>query len=166
MVRGYLKDTRSRSAKEVSEALAASFTKIFRSTGPPIPPPYESVYKGEQLFGKTTDSVLQEYHSFGIELGEGYKGEPPDYLGFELNFMRFLCEREAEAREEGDLKNLKNILDAEKRFLEEHLLTWIDTFYDVVSKFEDNGFYLGWVYFIKYWVEYDYKTISQLLSQL
>jgi TorA maturation chaperone TorD len=158
-IEGYLRDTRERSADEVSRALAASFTRLFRGTIPLIPPPYESVYKGEQLFGEITASVLKKYRSFGMELRESYKGEPPDYLGFELDFMRFLCEREAEAREDGDLKSLGKVLDAEKRFLEEHLLTWIGRFQDIVRKFDDKGFYQGWVDFTKNWLVQDYKNV-------
>jgi TorA maturation chaperone TorD len=162
-IESYLNDTRERSAKEVSEELSASFTRLFRGTIPLIPPPYESVYKGEQLFGKTTSSVLQKYRSFGMELGEEYTGEPPDYLGFELDFMRFLCERETKAREEGDLENIRNILEAEKRFLEEHLLTWIERFSDIVRRYVDKGFYQGWVDFTKNWLSQDYKNLRNLI---
>lgn len=164
-VESYLDKTRKRSSKEVSEELAASFTRLFRGTIPLIPPPYESVYKGEQLFGEITSSVLQKYRSFGMGLRGSYKGEPPDYLGFELDFMRFLCEREAVAREDGDLKSLGKVLDAEKRFLEEHLLTWIGGFQGIIRKFDDKGFYQGWVDFTKNWLSQDYTVLGDLLGE-
>lgn len=156
-VKGYLQSTRQASPEDVCRDLAASFTKFFRSTAPPIAPPYESAYKGEQLFGKATDAVLRVYRSHGMELGGEHKGEPPDYLGFELDFMRFLCESEGEAQD-------TKILEAEKDFLEEHLLTWVERFAEIVRKYDDKGFYAGWCEFAVSWLKQDYRHITDLLS--
>ncbi len=164
LVESYLKDTKDSSAREVSEALSASFTKFFRGLVPYIPPPYESVYKGEQLFGAATDNVIQAYRSFSMELGDSYKGEPPDYLGFELDFMRFLCEREAEALDKEDSEKLQHTVEAEKRFLEEHLLTWIRRFQDIVRRFDDKGFYMGWIDFTEYWLRRDYERVCSMVG--
>ena len=162
-VHGFFRENEDKPPEEVTKGLIGSFTRIFRSTSPPVIPPYESIYRGEKLYGESTMSVLKEYRSFGLELDEDFKGEPPDYLGFELDFMRFLCEKEAEAFESGDLRTLQTILEAEIRFLEEHLLTWIHMFHDVVSRFDD-GFYQGWIEFIRHWLVQDHRTLARGLK--
>lgn len=162
-VHGVFRETEETHPEKVTRKLIGSFTKIFRSTSPPVPPPYESIYRGEELYGESATSVLHEYRRFGLELDEDFKGEPPDHLGFELDFMRFLCEKEAEAYESGDLGTLQIVQEAEIRFLEEHLLTWIHLFYDAVSRLDD-GFYQGWIEFIKHWLVQDHRTLIRGLK--
>lgn len=158
---GFMESRKSNSAEDIVLELSGSFTKLFRGMVPTIPPPYESLYKGESLFGETTCRVLKRYNRYGLKLNEEYKGEPPDYLGFELDFMRLLCQREADAWENGDIEILRNLLDAEKSFLEEHLLTWVGRFQEVIEKYDDIGFYSGWYIFTLDWLDQDYMHIMQ-----
>jgi TorA maturation chaperone TorD len=147
--------------EDIALELSASFNRLFRGTVPHIPPPYESVYREDILFGEAAARVLRKYRSHGMELREEYRGEPPDYLGFELDFMRFLCEREAEALEKSDASAISNVVYAEKCFVRDHLLSWVGGFRDVVRRHDDKGFYAGWCDFTLEWLIWDYRNLRR-----
>ncbi|HIH45038.1 MAG TPA: molecular chaperone TorD family protein [Candidatus Methanoperedenaceae archaeon] len=92
-------------------------------------PPYESVYTGDtpgQLWGEPTLCVLKEYMREGLKPARAE--EPPDHIVCEMDFMRHLCEKESLAWEGGDCERARAVLEAEARFLKEHLLQWIPAF--------------------------------------
>jgi len=68
------------------------------------------------------------YRAFGMELvGDG--GERQDHLGVELEFLAVLCGQEAHALEQHIPDDLLEVnLDAQRRFLREHLGRWSITF--------------------------------------
>jgi len=47
-----------------------------------------------------------------------------DHIGVELEFMHHLCEAQLKAEEEGDMIGVNHLLNAQKEFLNLHLLNW------------------------------------------
>ncbi|MBI5354835.1 MAG: molecular chaperone TorD family protein [Candidatus Aenigmarchaeota archaeon] len=115
--------------------VGTEFTKLFRGlrkTG--IPPPYESVYAGEeQVMGDVSDSVKSFYKEAGLKLADSFQGEPPDHIGFEIFFLGYLCNKELE---DDNTKKIK------ARFMQEHLMRWAVPF---LRKVQQSGseFYGG-----------------------
>jgi len=130
------------------KALRLEFDALFRVPGPAYATPYESVYcdgvgqsKGP-VWGPSTGAVKWFYEQMGAGLTQDYP-ELPDYIGAELDFMRFLCAQEAEVWAEGDSESAARYLHAQNQFLNEHLGRWIEPFAEVMKANAQSGFYRG-----------------------
>lgn len=102
------------------EAVAEEYTRLFLGPLGHDLNPYESFY----LTGRVLDRPLAVLRGFLAEIGfakdERY-AEPEDFLGFELDVMRRLVERQGEA---GDPDRETRWLDLQAAFLKRHLLVW------------------------------------------
>lgn len=157
----FLRTSGKNALEKVSEMFSVEFTSLFRGVkgGESPPPPYESVYREGLCWGESTVKVLEEYRRFGLTLGKEHEGEPPDHISFELAFMGFLCEREAEALRNGDRGEALRLLDAEERFLGEHLLKWVNEFSENIRRYDRLGFYRGWADVTEGWISLDHRHI-------
>jgi TorA maturation chaperone TorD len=90
-------------------------------------PPYASWYLDGQLSGASAQWVEQAYAARGLERAPD-AGEPPDYLGAELEFLHFLARHELAARGTDDAASLRVILTAEKDFVLGHVARWLPPF--------------------------------------
>ena len=75
-----------------------------------------------------------------IELRGDGTGEPADHVTVELEFMAFLCGKEA-ATWDVDEREAGLILVREARFLEAHLARWLPAFADRLASAPDPGIY-------------------------
>jgi TorA maturation chaperone TorD len=147
------------------DELAIDFTRLLRAYRPdmPLKPPYESVYRGdEQVYSDTTSKVIQNYRDHGLGVNDDYQGEPPDHIGIELDFMSNLCRMEAKEWEKGDVSKSISLLDAENRFLQEHILTWIYVLCDQIKKYGKTDFYRGLAELTESWVTFDNEQIDAI----
>ncbi len=62
---------------------------------------------------------------------------------FELDFMRHLAEKEAEAWPSNNLEEVMKITKSEQVFLDEHVLRWIPRFCDLMFDQAELDFYRG-----------------------
>ncbi len=126
--------------------LQQEFVRLFRGLSPQHspPPPYESVYRGSPAspatWGSSTVEVRRKYREFGLEPAEDFRGEPPDQLGLELQFMAHLCE-------EAPLQ-----WEVQRAFLEEHL-SWFGAFRGAVLKHAPHRFYEGILNLTEQWLK-------------
>ncbi len=92
-------------------------------------PPYETSYLQEQTFARVSElaDITGFYRAFGLEPSAGV-GEPPDYVGAELEFMAVLCAKEAYALEHGWAELAQVCRDARRAFLRDHLGRWFPLF--------------------------------------
>jgi TorA maturation chaperone TorD len=139
----YVADNRGRPVEVVAEELAVERTRLFRGLkrgyGPP--PPYETVYRDtERTMPMRTIAVSKLYEEVGANLSKELK-EQPDYIGVELDSMRLMCEREAEAWGTGKVEDAKRMLQLERKLLNEHLAAWIPKFCDTALNDARTGFY-------------------------
>jgi TorA maturation chaperone TorD len=84
--------------------------------------PYESVYKEGKIAGSALLSVKKFYVTEGVAIDK--LKDLPDYIGLEFDFMHFIIEREVLAWEITDKTPVIHLLEVEKKFLENHILTW------------------------------------------
>ena len=157
----------SSSLTKLAEMLAIDYTMLIRGVKQEYspPPPYESVYQEDdgRVFGLITTEIKEKYLCFGLDTANELHGEPPDHLSFELEFMRILCAREAEAWGKGDEASAVNLVREQRGFLEEHLLTWLPRFCQKVREFDRNGFYDGFAELTEGWVRFDDENCGQRL---
>ncbi|MDR7417142.1 MAG: molecular chaperone TorD family protein [Armatimonadota bacterium] len=69
------------------------------------------------------------YRAFGFEA----RGERPDHLAAELEFLALLCLLEARALLAGQPEEARVCAEARASFLRDHLLTWLPTFQEKVE---------------------------------
>jgi TorA maturation chaperone TorD len=129
------------------------YNSLFIVPGGKYLSPYESVYRdGRQkedgvaadgiLMGPSTLSVLNFYEKSGAKLPPDYT-EMPDHIAAELEFMRYLCETEARALDEGKEDVAADYAEVQRRFLEEHLTRWMPDLFERLRKHTKSGLWLG-----------------------
>jgi DMSO reductase family type II enzyme chaperone len=90
---------------------------------------YETEYGLPHEFRQAQEmaDICGFYRAFGFESG-GPLHERPDHLAVELEFMHVLALKEAYALHNGNLEHAEVVIDAQRKFLEEHLGNWINLF--------------------------------------
>jgi TorA maturation chaperone TorD len=74
------------------------------------------------MAGRALSSVKKFYVTEGVAIDK--LKDLPDYIGLEFDFMSYMIEREALALEITDKTPVIHLLEVEKKFLENHILTW------------------------------------------
>jgi len=136
---------RRMSAKAALMRLAVDRTRLLGGVAPGYGPPFpsESVYREGRLMGDTTRAVAQSYHKLAVYVPQD-SYDPPDYVAFELDFMRVLCAKEAEAWGSGEVNDALQLLRREESFLEDHILQWVPRFCEeVLRETRITDFYRG-----------------------
>jgi TorA maturation chaperone TorD len=114
------------SVKDASDnikIMRKDFLDLFAGTGNPLAPPYESVYRSKDhlLFDKQTAEVREFYNLYGWE--SKFKGNiPDDHLGIEMLFLTLMIEKYLEFEDKTCEDEMKIEI---RRFIDQHLLSWI-----------------------------------------
>lgn len=114
--------------EQLRQELAVQGARLFKGIAPGYgpPPPYEAVHRrpGAGVDADTLLSLREFYREAGADLAP-ISDERSDHLGMELDFMRFLCAEESRLWESEDAWAAIRYRGIQRRFLAEHLLTWI-----------------------------------------
>ncbi|GBE57213.1 chaperone protein TorD [bacterium BMS3Abin01] len=152
------------------EDLAVEYARLFLGPGKHIPP-YESVHHERtdgdwgSLWGADTVAVKKFIESTGLEYRSEYDGLP-DHIGVELEFMKEVTRREAQAWEEKDEDGADCCLKIKKKFIEEHLARWIPVFCDKVIAAANLSFYREIAAITKSFIEFERKETDRYLSRV
>lgn len=150
------------------DVLKTEYTRLFLGPAELPVPPWESVFttRKQVLFQKSTLEVRAAYRRSGFE-ATGYPREADDHLAVELNFLGALAERALGAREAGDAAAFDKALDAHRRFLDEHLLVWIDEFAERMGKISSVGeFYPSFASLTQMFLRRDRGLIDELRGSM
>jgi TorA maturation chaperone TorD len=146
LIEGFIGDSKGKEVEELLTELGVERTRLLRGVQPGYgpPPPYESVYVGSEKAPQMQASIAvrHAYAEAGVGLPEEVRDQP-DFIGFELDFMRHLTAKEAQAWAEGNREEAQEALEKEQGFLEEHVARWIPRFCDVMAKEARLDFYRG-----------------------
>jgi TorA maturation chaperone TorD len=128
-------------AKEGIDELLVEYTRLFLGPVEAVARPYGSVWltKEKTLMQESSMDVLELYREGGFDLAEDFR-ELPDHVSAELEFLYLLNFRENRARRDDDAA-LAGILALKRRFLEQHLGTWVPAFCRAVSEGSTGDFY-------------------------
>jgi TorA maturation chaperone TorD len=90
--------------------------------------PYASVFLDESatLGGRVTQNVLSFYHKGGFDIA--LESESADHIALQLQFLAFLSAAEGEALEDELVHVALSIKQLQRRFMDEHLMTWLPAF--------------------------------------
>lgn len=128
---------------DLLQELSVDWTRIFRGISPGYgpPPPYEGVYRNNGGVGaELIQKINKEYMNQGLVIS-GNRRDRPDYLGYELDFLQFLCEQLAKAAENNQKKEEDNYRKVFINFVSEHLSTWVGNFCAKAEKHVQTSFY-------------------------
>ena len=144
------------------QRLAVEYTRLFAGLHRDLvlPPPFESLHRGDNLMGEINLSVMDRYRQAGYGIIEADAG-PQDHIGVELRFMALLFYDEFESLNQGDSDKVAEIRQHQHLFLNEHLLQWVPEYCQRVKKETREEFYVHVAMITKQTLEkMDYKTAS------
>lgn len=103
--------------------------------------PYGSVYieKKRRVMEDSTLNAARYYQEAGLSVDIK---EPADHIVIELEFMYYLCNKEASAEKNGQLEEVQNLRDMQVRFCHYTMKPWVASFCDAIRTGTDNDFYL------------------------
>ncbi len=128
--------------KERIDDLKSDYLRLF-DVGREISP-YETEYMKEKASRKPFElsDITGFYAAFGFGVSKDMQfKEAPDHISVELEFMAILVWKEAFAREEKQVENLRIVQDARMKFFKEHLAKWGFFFCRKISELEGDDFY-------------------------
>ena len=98
-------------------------------------PPYETLFGNDHVFGQsyTMGDIAGFYSAFGLQLSQDIH-ERLDHLSVELEFLHYLAYKESYAILHDGPEKLKTVVDAEKKFVKEHIGRWVPLFAGMLRK--------------------------------
>ncbi len=135
--------------------LQKEYTRLFIPSRPehpaPICPLYESVYEDGFLMGEATFQVARLFYEAGLKKVDKFN-LPHDHFALELEFMSYLCSKEAEGLELGN----ESIVNKSKRLqlimLKEHLGKFSLKLLESVQAHSQNDFYTSIASLLKFFL--------------
>jgi TorA maturation chaperone TorD len=120
----------------------SGYTRIFGHTARGKVCPYETEYGQQGLFEQPRQlaKISGFYRAFGLEV-TGVGHERADHVSCELEFLDFLCRKEAVAAEMGDEVSLEETRKAARLFLRDHVGRFACAFARLLQENDPSGFY-------------------------
>ncbi len=167
LILGYLRSSAGRDRKEVLLELAAEYASLFLGVKGVPPHPSESSYMSVDhlMYQEQRDQVVEFYREFGVDKVKEFR-EPEDHVALELSFMSYLIGRAIEEQEKGNLGEARRLLDAQGRFLRDHLLKWVPKFAEDVVSNAEVDFYKGLGYLTEGFLELDSRSLDEVVDLL
>lgn len=147
----FIGEVNQQETAETVTSLLVDWTTLFRGLGPgygPIPP-YEALFLDQT--NQEVDllhSIAQRYLDFGLAPSGEVKNRH-DFLGIELDFLRYLSQKEADAWQTGEEDKAIQFAASASSFFMEHLKGWAPRFCDQAGEFAKTDFYAGMLHIVK-----------------
>jgi TorA maturation chaperone TorD len=145
IIEDFFRRNKGKSLEKMQNAISVEYSRLFLgiSYGYGLPPPYESVWAGEErVMGMATVNVMKTYAEAGLELAANMK-QPPDHVGIELGYLSYLCSKEADAWKTNDLHAAVEFLRLQEKFLHDHIDSWVPNFCRKIAENDRTGLYCG-----------------------
>jgi putative dimethyl sulfoxide reductase chaperone len=145
--------------------LRLEYNRLFVGPGALACPPYESVYRRDRpesergmLMGPSAIDVKRRYSEAGLQFNKSFS-DLPDHIAVELEFMCFLCAKEAEAAVSSAVETTLKTRQTE--FWKIHLNPWIGEFSDRLLKNSRSPFYKASALFLNEWIEEEGTALNR-----
>lgn len=125
--------------------------------------PYESVHTSEKrmLMQDARDEVLAIMRSEGVGKRDDYR-ETEDHIAAELEFMQILAERTVEALRDSDDENAVRLLETQRNFLLDHLVSWVPLLTKDMRSFAQTDLYQGLASLTDGFLETDQEFLEEV----
>ncbi|MFM8552174.1 MAG: molecular chaperone [Nitrospiraceae bacterium] len=136
--------------------LQAEHRRVFSNVITLDCPPYETLFGNDHVFGQAhvMGDIAGYYRAFGVELSKDIH-ERMDHLSVELEFMHFLAYKESYARCHDGADKTQIVVDAQKKFVKEHVGRWVPLFCRMLVKKADSGFFRHMADFGSDWMDFE-----------
>jgi len=136
--------------------LQAEHRRVFSNVITLDCPPYETLFGNDHVFGQAhvMGDIAGFYKAFGLELSRDIH-ERLDHLSVELEFMHFLAYKESYARCHDGAEKTQIVVDAQKKFVKDHIGRWVPLFSRMLVKKADKGFFRYMAEFTADCIEFD-----------
>jgi TorA maturation chaperone TorD len=136
--------------------LQAEHRRVFSNVITLDCPPYETLFGNDHVFGQAhvMGDIAGYYRAFGVELSKDIH-ERMDHLSVELEFMHFLAYKESYARCHDGVDKTQIVVDAQKKFVKEHIGRWVPLFCRMLVKKADSGFFRHMADFGSDWMDFE-----------
>ncbi|HEY7534241.1 MAG TPA: molecular chaperone TorD family protein [Nitrospiraceae bacterium] len=105
-------------------------------------PPYETLFGNDHVFAQShvMGDIAGFYKAFGVELSKDIH-ERLDHLSVEFEFMHFLAYKESYSRCHDGTDKTQIVVDAQKKFVKNHIGRWVPLFCRMLVKKADSGLF-------------------------
>ena len=119
-------------------------------------PPYETLFGNDHVFAQAhvMGDITGFYKAFGVELSRDIH-ERMDHLSVELEFMHFVAYKESYARCHDGAEKTQIVVDAQKKFVKDHIGRWVPLFARMLVRKADYGFYRYIADITADWMDFD-----------
>lgn len=119
-------------------------------------PPYETLFGNDHIFAQAhvMGDIAGFYKAFGVELSRDIH-ERMDHLSVELEFMHFIAYKESYARCHDGADKTQIVVDAQKKFVKDHIGRWVPLFAKMLVRKADYGFYRYLADLTMDWLDFD-----------
>ena len=154
----------------IRQNLAVDYASTFLGAGhyeKLIAPPYESVFVSPAhiLMQEPRDEVVKVYASEGVRLDPS-DDTPEDHMGFELQFMAELLDRQMVAFESEDFDEARRLGDVSQAFLQDHLAKWTPLLCKAIDEHARTDFYKGVSSLTRNFIQDEAEIIPGILAIL
>jgi TorA maturation chaperone TorD len=124
------------------EELAVEHARLFMGPFQLVAPPYGSIYldDAKTVMGESTARVLAFYRANGLQLADDFH-ELPDHIAVELEFLSYLANRQREAEDAGNQREVERLAGVQQEFLTSYLLPWLEPFTSAIIEDGESPFY-------------------------
>ena len=119
-------------------------------------PPYETLFGNDHVFAQSQvmGDIAGFYRAFGVELSKDIH-ERLDHLSVEFEFMHFLAYKESYSRCHDGADKTQIVLDAQKKFVKNHIGRWVPLFCRMLVKKAESGFYKHVADVMAEWMDFE-----------
>ncbi|TVM04000.1 MAG: hypothetical protein CV087_02070 [Candidatus Brocadia sp. WS118] len=138
----YFREVQELGVSTAIETLQSEYQRIVGHTMSKECPLYETQYGAAHVFQQVHElgDIQGFYRAFGLDISEVEK-ERCDHVSVELEFMHFLLYKQAYAIENHGDEKSQICVDAQKKFLKEHIGKWVPLFSVLFARKAGEGFY-------------------------
>jgi TorA maturation chaperone TorD len=122
--------------------LQAEHRRVFSNVITLDCPPYETLFGNDHVFAQShvMGDIAGYYKAFGVELSKDIH-ERLDHLSVEFEFMHFLAYKESYSRCHDGAEKTQIVVDAQKKFIKNHIGRWVPLFCRMLVKKADSGLF-------------------------
>lgn len=155
---------------DVRQNLAVDYASTFLGAGhyeKLIAPPYESVFLSPAhiLMQEPRDEVVRAYAAEGVRIDPA-DDTPEDHMGFELQFMAELLDRQAAALESENLDEARRLGGVSQDFLQDHLAKWTPLLCNAIDEHARTDFYKGVSSITRNFIQDEVELLPKILEAL
>jgi TorA maturation chaperone TorD len=136
--------------------LQAEHRRVFSNVITLDCPPYETLFGNDHVFAQSQvmGDIAGFYRAFGVELSKDIH-ERLDHLSVEFEFMHFLAYKESYSRCHDGADKTQIVLDAQKKFVKNHIGRWVPLFCRMLVKKASSGFYKHVADLMAEWMDFE-----------